>query len=155
MKLVSMNDIHNFLAFRKRNEKILFVIDQMNALDPGYYDGCFFTPTNNKKQGLRYMIRVCVSGHNCISSTSANYEAFTRLKKDNNNRKRLDVFGGLSVVSPSINMLHVYSTKHLYRQKWNSGGNGTKVHFLRTTRRMNSKSSSPKLKTLQAVSHCF
>jgi hypothetical protein len=97
MKMRSAKKIIKFLKINQSTSKILFVIDQMNALDLGR--NAADTLSDTEKESLRTTIHRSASVHTCIYSTSANYEA---LEKSNINLKRLDVYGGLSVVSPSI-----------------------------------------------------
>jgi hypothetical protein len=135
MKMKSTQQISRFFNRDQHESKIVFVIDQMNALDLA--PGGAKDVDDTVKGDLRTLINACVSQHRCIFSASANYTALSLLNKDGP-FKRIDVYGGLSVVSLSIDMLNVDSTKHLYRKKWNGGGNSTRACFPRATKRMNS-----------------
>jgi hypothetical protein len=94
MRLKSMDDIRDFC----NKLSILFIVDQINALDVEEEKGD--TVSNDRKKDMRKWIDSLTSQHKVIYSASANYRARVRTVQKQTNDKKLYVYGGFSAVSP-------------------------------------------------------
>ena len=99
MELESMDAVSKFFRFVRRTSKILFIVDQMNALEELDSVGTDDISNEEKKDLLRW-IHLCAAKQKYIFSTSANYKTQFRMDIKQTNEGRLLVYGGLSAVSP-------------------------------------------------------
>ena len=95
MEQKSMEDINKFI---ERQPKLLFIIDQINALD-AEREGAD-TVSNSTKEYVRKQIEAFTSQHKAIFSASVNYQARLRMETKQTNDWKLYVYGGFSTVSP-------------------------------------------------------
>ena len=95
-KLESMEDIDLF--FQSQPGKLLFIYDQMNALD--MENEKHDTVSNSRKQELRKWMDAFAFSHKVIYSASGNCTARVYMEQKQTNDWKLYIYGGFSAVSP-------------------------------------------------------
>lgn len=91
-QLRSQDDIQEFLS---HNANVLFIIDQINALDEK-------SGEHTKNKVLEWMDR-CRSGSKTLLSTSANNTSYVTTRHQQNNEKTFRVYGGFTKARKTMN----------------------------------------------------
>jgi len=111
MALKTMEDIREFF---KGQKKILFVFDQMNALEPDHNEND--PASNGEKKEISQWLRKYAAGHKCIFSASANNQSKGWMQHKQTGFQQLHVYRGFSEVC-THNTLNAGPAKQLFRQK--------------------------------------
>jgi hypothetical protein len=93
--IMALNAMDAISEFFKEQSNILFIIDQVNILDPGGTDDL----SDERKSKIYEWIRKCVAKHKYIFSASPNNRN-RGLKGKQTGARQLLVYGGFSTVSP-------------------------------------------------------
>ena len=124
MALKTRDDISRFFARQPAGVKpIIFVIDQMNALEPAS-PASAESARNGEKIGLESWLKECSSWHKRVYSSSANYTSYLESLKKQMNLIRVNAFGGLTPVRIMITQC-LYTCLYCLRASCDIGGNAT------------------------------
>ena len=98
MDLETRDDISRFFKTRAAEGcRAIFVIDQMNALEPN--DGVTWSTDDTKnKASLEAWLYECSTQHLTVVGLSANNTSFPRLKRSKKTYRRVNAYGGLTEV---------------------------------------------------------
>jgi hypothetical protein len=135
-EIMTLNAESEITYFLSRQQKVIFVIDQINALKD--------KDDRGKKNLLDWLMHFTVA-HKSVFSSSANYADYHEQAKQQNSNNFLTVYGGLERVSHR-KLCHNEASNST-RLKWTSGGSDIEIFIWQATR-------SLKLKTSRAASHC-
>ena len=95
-EIISLDTQEKIRHFFRSNQKILFVIDQMNGLAEMDGDD---NQTRDRKGKVREWLDGCRASHKAILSASANYKAYLQSSEMQNTEVTMRVYGGLTEVS--------------------------------------------------------
>ena len=103
MRLRTMNEIYEFFQehrdLRNDDGEIIFVIDQMNALQESDEDN---GNEKSAKADLHSWLQQCSDGHRAILSSSANYKTFLKRRNTQTTETTMYLYGGFTPVSFNI-----------------------------------------------------
>jgi hypothetical protein len=87
---------YRYKDLRNGDKEVVFVIDQMNALQESNGDN-----VNDKsaKANLLSWLQQCSVGHRAILSSSVNYKTFLKRRHTQTTEATMDVYGGFTPVS--------------------------------------------------------
>lgn len=102
MALKTRDDIFRFFSRQPAGDKpIIFVIDQMNALEPAS-PASAESARNGENIGLECWLKECSSWYRRVYGSSANYKSYLESLKKQMNLIRVNAFGGLTQVRSII-----------------------------------------------------
>jgi len=90
-EIITLDTREKIYRFCKRHKDAIFVIDQVNA----------FAELDDGKTQFATWLENCRAGHNTVLSTSANYDAYTKLSSKQTTEDTLCTYGGLNAVGLS------------------------------------------------------
>jgi hypothetical protein len=95
MALRDEQDIYDLFEIHSRSETLIFIIDQINALEPSEN----VNPSSNKtKDHVRLWLEKFASLHHRIRGASANHETFHHMRAEQTNDIKISAQGGFSKV---------------------------------------------------------